>query len=72
MEEKEIDIKSTDNVILNALISEVSEVSEDKKIVILCHDINSNKDECDMFVKLTQKLKENKTNSLKFDFRAHK
>ena len=68
MTEKEINIKSTDDIMLNALLSEVS---KEKKIVILCHGINSNKNECEMFINLTSKLRENKINSLRFDFRTH-
>lgn len=68
MEEKEVNIESTDNIILNALLSTVS---NDKKIVILCHGINSNKNEGEMFTKLASQLREKNINSLRFDFRAH-
>lgn len=68
MNEKEISIKSTDGIVLNALISKVS---DNKKVVILCHGITANKEECGMFTKLTSELRNYKINSLRFDFRGH-
>ncbi len=42
-----------------------------KKIVIMCHGIRGNKDECGSFVILEQELQKNGFSSFRFDFNGH-
>lgn len=41
------------------------------KIVIMCHGIRGNKDECGAFIKLSKKLQEIGYSSFRFDFNGH-
>lgn len=65
MEEK-IYIESTDHISLCALEGRVSS----KKIVVLCHGIRSDKDECGAFAPLSKAIRERGYSSLRMDFRA--
>ena len=45
--------------------------NESDKIVIMCHGIRGNKDECGAFTKLSEKLLEIGYSSFRFDFNGH-
>ena len=64
--ERKIYYESTDNIKLCGLLNVVN---TDKKIVILCHGLTSNK-ESNGFNLLVRKLEEEKINSFRFDFRS--
>ena len=49
----------------------LNKVSNDNKIVIMCHGIRGNKEERKSFSKLSEELAYHKINSFRFDFRAH-
>lgn len=64
--EKKIYIGSTDHVRLCALLADVSP----DQIVVLCHGIRSDKDECGAFAPLAKALQERGYSTLRVDFRA--
>lgn len=49
----------------------LNEANETNKIVIMCHGIRGNKDECGAFVLLSEKLLERGYSSFRFDFNGH-
>ena len=49
----------------------LNESGKKDKMIIMCHGIRGNKDECGAFVNLSQKLLENGYSSFRFDFNGH-
>lgn len=68
MIEEKVYYDSTDNIKLCGLLSRVN---DNNKIVVLCHGLNGNKTERNSFTAFVKELQEQKTNSFRFDFRAH-
>ena len=60
--------ETTSNIKLCGIITE-SEIKD--KIVIMCHGIRGNKDECGAFTLLSKRLLENGYSSFRFDFNGH-
>lgn len=67
MEEKVL-YNSNDDIKLCGILNKVS---NDNKIVIMCHGIRGNKEERQSFRKLSEEFAYHKINSFRFDFRAH-
>ena len=65
---KKIYCETTNNIKLCGIITE-SEIKD--KIVIMCHGIRGNKDECGAFTLLSKRLLENGYSSFRFDFNGH-
>ena len=65
---KKIYYETTNNIKLCGIITE-SEIKD--KIVIMCHGIRGNKDECGAFTLLSKRLLENGYSSFRFDFNGH-
>lgn len=55
----------------NKLCGILTESNNTDKIVIMCHGIRGNKDECGAFIKLSEKLLEIGYSSFRFDFNGH-
>jgi pimeloyl-ACP methyl ester carboxylesterase len=69
MREKYIDIKTFDGFKLNGVLCIPENI---KAITIMCHGINSHKQEyLDMFHNLAERLYINNVGSIRFDFRGH-
>ena len=66
--EKKVFYDSFDDVKLCGILSKVS---DDNRIVVLCHGLNSDKSGRGIYTKMAQVLREEKINSFRFDFRAH-
>ncbi|MDD2627677.1 MAG: hypothetical protein PHR25_04310 [Clostridia bacterium] len=64
--EKRIDYQSTGSIILRGILNKKS---DNKKIVILCHGFNSEKNRSVGMV--AKKISEEGTNTFRFDFRSH-
>ena len=62
---------SINNLKLCGILSKSGASDKKDKIVIMCHGIRGNKDECGAFVNLSQKLLENGYSSFRFDFNGH-
>lgn len=67
--EKQVQFTTPDGVRLRAIFVEAD---QPRSAVVLCHGINSHKQEyLDMFPEMAKRLKANQISSLRFDFRGH-